>query len=355
MRSPSSEESCLCDPRATTAARNGVTAIGATTVSASIIVPAYNAGAYIEEALDSMLSQTPKCGTGCFEFIVVDDGSSDDTGALVRGYGDRVRYHRQDNSGGAAMPRNRGVELASSEFIFFFDADDVMYHGKVQAALDVFAAEPDVGLVFTNFASIDDVGQTLKPRFLGGYATIDELERDDRAYHVLPAAEAHTRLISENFIGTSGVAVRRSVLREAGPFNPAYYCGEDWDMWLRISRRHALAYIPRVLHGYRRHDRNVTGSDSRRVIESHIAMLRSHLAMNTDPALRARLSGRIARQEFSLAYAHYRHGSGGAARRALGRAVDGVPRAGRWWLWLKIAVGVRNTTRIKKLFSSRSS
>ena len=164
-----------------------------------------------------------------------------------------------------------------------------------------------------------------------------------------------TSLIGENFIGTSGVAVRRSLMREVGAFNPDYYCGEDWDMWLRISRRHAIAYVPKVLHGYRRHEGNITASDSMHTIPSQIAMLTGHLQLTEDPELRARISRKIAGNEFSLAYAYYRNGRNAEARAALSRAKGGASAWRIFWTRCMTYVGRQTAARVKRLLVLGSS
>jgi glycosyltransferase involved in cell wall biosynthesis len=347
MKSRSFEESCRSDLNQPPAAAQD------SPVLASVIVPAYNAGRFIGQTLDSVLAEADLLGGRKVEIIVVDDGSTDDTLARVRAYGNRVRCYTQPNSGGAAGPRNRAMSLARGEFLFFFDADDVMLPGKLQAALDVFAAEPSVGLVFTNFAMIDDAGDTIRSPFLAGYPTIVELERQPKPYHVLPGPFAHDRLIGENFIGTSGVAVRREVIQTVGEFDTDFYCGEDWDMWLRISTRYALAYVPRVLHGYRRHRGNITASDPVETIPSQIRVLSRYKESSPDPGYRTRLTQIIAGHEFSLAYAYYRNGRSGEAIASLSRAAVAVPRRKIYWAGLKALVGVRATTLVKRVFGFR--
>jgi glycosyltransferase involved in cell wall biosynthesis len=344
MKSGSFEESCLSDSSQPPVAPQD------NLVLASVIVPAYNAGRFIEQTLDSVLAEAEAQHGRKVEVIVVDDGSQDDTLARVRAYGDRVRCFTQPNSGGAGAPRNRAISLARGEFLFFFDADDIMHPGKLRAALDVFAAEPSVGLVFTNYEMIDDAGDTILPRFLAEYPTIVELEREPMPYYVLPGRLAHDRLIGENFIGTSSVAVRRSVMRDVGQFNLDFYCGEDWDMWLRISNKYSLAYVPLVLHAYRRHHNSITASDPMHIIPSQIRMLSGHRDASRDPEYRLRLTQVIAGREFSLAYAYYRNGRGGDAIASLRRAAVGMPRRRIWWARVRTLIGVRTITRIKRIF-----
>lgn len=93
----------------------------------SVIIPAYNAQDMIGETLDSILAQTYRN----LEIIVVDDGSTDRTSQVVKGYGSRVLYHYQKNSGGCAVPRNAGIERSSGDFLCFIDADDLMAPDRV--------------------------------------------------------------------------------------------------------------------------------------------------------------------------------------------------------------------------------
>src|SRR5947207_1339494 len=101
--------------------------------SFSVIVPTFNRAKVLPEALDSIFMQ----GIPDVQVIVVDDGSIDNTEAVVAGYGHRVCYVRQENSGAAAA-RNLGVDLATGCFISFLDSDDVWMPGKMKAELSIF-------------------------------------------------------------------------------------------------------------------------------------------------------------------------------------------------------------------------
>src|ERR687893_681850 len=93
----------------------------------SCIVPVFNGERYLQAALDSIFAQTYRS----LEVLVVDDGSTDNTAAIVGSYGDRVRYLQQDNHGPSAA-RNRGIEAATCEFIAFLDADDLWHAEKLE-------------------------------------------------------------------------------------------------------------------------------------------------------------------------------------------------------------------------------
>src|SRR5690606_3082381 len=112
---------------------------------ASIVIPAYNAGAYITRTLDSILSQSLED----FECLVIDDGSTDNTAELVNSYQDqRIRLFRQANSGGPAAPRNVGLENARADYIFIFDSDDIMLPDKLKITVAALDAHLDVDMAF---------------------------------------------------------------------------------------------------------------------------------------------------------------------------------------------------------------
>ena len=107
----------------------------------TVIIPTYNYGRYISEAVESVLAQSfPR---GELEVIVIDDGSTDDTRERVGLYGERVRYVFQDNQGKASATR-LGVELARGKYLFNLDADDLFLPGKISAAVEVFEADESV-------------------------------------------------------------------------------------------------------------------------------------------------------------------------------------------------------------------
>ena len=142
----------------------------------SVIIPTWNAAGYLPETLDSVLAQTYEP----IEVIVVDDGSTDDTAAVVARYGERIRYIAQANSGGPARPRNVAIAAALGDLIAMFDADDIMEKEKLEAAATAFAAYPAIDLLFTNFRAIDESGAPLVDDYLEPYTRFrDHLQPTD--------------------------------------------------------------------------------------------------------------------------------------------------------------------------------
>lgn len=108
----------------------------------SVVVPAFNAGRYLPEAIDSVRAQT----VTTWDLIVVDDGSTDDTAAVVQPYLSEIRYQRQENAGSGAA-RNLGVEATDGEFLAFLDADDRFLPHKLEQQLAAFSADTDLDMV----------------------------------------------------------------------------------------------------------------------------------------------------------------------------------------------------------------
>lgn len=180
----------------------------------TVIIPAYNSAPTLQRAIDSALAQE-----GCrLEIIVIDDGSTDETPALLATYGKALRVFRQENAGVSAA-RNAGIESATGTFIAFLDADDEWLPGKLAKQLCVLQREPDVDVVYCGaiFIKKDD-GRPLpiKPVYLQG--------------DLLP------RLAHGNFIMTSSVLVRAACLTASNlMFARHLKVGEDYVLWLRLA------------------------------------------------------------------------------------------------------------------------
>ncbi|MEJ2216106.1 MAG: glycosyltransferase [Gemmatimonadota bacterium] len=183
----------------------------------SVIVPAYQQRRWVAEALDSVLAQTyPR-----IEVIVVDDGSTDGTGDLVRDrFGDAVRVVRQANQGLAAA-RNAGLALARGELIQFLDADDRLAPDKIALQVQALAGHPEYDVAYCDYAFFPDT----PPRARRGVPT--------------PPAEGSgellERLLEGNFIASHAALLRRTALRDVGGFDPALRGAEDYDLWLRLA------------------------------------------------------------------------------------------------------------------------
>lgn len=210
-----------------------------------VVMPAYNAAPHIEAALDSLFRQS----TSDFEIIVVDDGSTDDTPAIVerwaaRDGGPPLRLLRQTQQGPSAA-RNRAIATTQAPLIGFLDADDLWYAHKAQHHIDLLARHPEVLLTFSGFHYIDAAGQDLHQSSMPVSETL-----------------TYAKLLERNIIHTSTVVVRRDAVLGMGGFDETLRTYEDLDLWLRIASAGptAIHAIQDILTAYRRHPAQTTGS-----------------------------------------------------------------------------------------------
>ena len=224
--------------------------------NASIIIPAYNAGAYIAEAVGSALSQTH----GEKELIVVDDGSNDNTREVVAPYArdGGIRYFYQDNNGPSAA-RNTGLACANGRLITFLDADDILapeYLESVGAFLDEC---PEVDFVFTNYEVFDDRGVSHGPG-VDRWKVFREIPHTGAGEDRRLFTGSLTKYIIKHggFMTTSCVAVRKRALGGRHAFREGFFYGEDDEFFARINYTCKAGYIDRVLMRKRRHAGSLT-------------------------------------------------------------------------------------------------
>lgn len=192
----------------------------------SVIVPVFNRPAFVGEAVRSALSQ--ECPGG-LEVVVVDDGSTDETPAVLAdltGEDDRVRVFRQENAG-PAVARNRAFEEARGEFLALLDSDDIWLPEKLARQVALLDAHPAAGLA---------------------HGEVEEFfEGEARAWRHRPAIVSGSvlaTLLRRNVLHTMTVMLRREVIDEVGGFDPEYPPCEDWDLWLRIAERREIVGDP---------------------------------------------------------------------------------------------------------------
>jgi glycosyltransferase involved in cell wall biosynthesis len=188
--------------------------------SVSVVIPTFNRARDIPRCLDSLAAQTYKH----FEVLVCDDGSTDDTRAVVARYVDKlpIEYHWAENFGGAARPRNAGMRLARGKYIAFLDSDDWWRPEKLARCVERLEAGAD--LVYHDLFVIRSAGQ----RFSWRKVRTAEL--------VPPLFDDLVR--KGNVVPNSSVVVRASTIRDIGGFseNEGLIAWEDYDAWLRIAK-----------------------------------------------------------------------------------------------------------------------
>jgi len=275
----------------------------------SVVVPAHNAMPEVLDTVASALAQSP----APLEVLVVDDRSTDGTvSALRERFGDRVRL-LSGAYGSAAAARNAGWRAARGAFVAFLDADDLWFAGKLAAALDAFARQPEAAWFFSD-GEYEDRDGALHASWLAVYA---DMPGD---YVGSPVGE----LIDVNFVLTSSVVVRRDALVAAGGFDESLTNGEDIDLWIRLSRAAPAVGSPRPLVRYRHRPGSLSSRVEARLEGTREVCARLAADRALAPGLRARARRRASLCALKLAWSALRAGDGRAARARL-RGAWGVP------------------------------
>jgi glycosyltransferase involved in cell wall biosynthesis len=194
----------------------------------SVIIPCYNSGKYLSEAIESVLKSNERS----YEVIIVDDGSTDVStlDMLIRLELEGYSILRQKNSGPAAA-RNAGARIARGEFLFFLDSDNKLRAGYIKKGAEIMTARPEVGVVHAN---ANFFGSSVKPRFKP-----QEFDMDS--------------ILLRNYIDMCAL-VRKTTWEEVAGFdeNPDLIGCEDWEFWIRVGQRGwKFEYIDEVLFDYR--------------------------------------------------------------------------------------------------------
>jgi glycosyltransferase involved in cell wall biosynthesis len=221
----------------------------------SVVIPAYNAGRFVGEAIESVLNQTFQD----FEIIVIDDGSTDDTHDVVSSFGEKIIYIQQENNGPAAA-RNAGIKRSNSKYIAFLDADDWWVKNKFEEELNILDSMPDLAFVCSDWFAGHD-GTEVRKSALQEY----EASKNNLADFGL--------LLSENFVNTSTVLVQRQRLVDAGLFNECLRGAEDRDLWLRLLVTRKAYVLDKPLAFRRFHQDNTSAS---------LEYIKSQLTMTED-------------------------------------------------------------------------
>ncbi len=224
----------------------------------SVIVPTYNREEFLGACVDSILAQTyPKV-----EAVLVSDGSTDGSLSLMRRYEEehpeRVVVVDKPN-GGISSALNAGIRAMRGEYFCWLSSDDVFALDKVEAQLAVFLEHPDTGMVHTDFWQIDDRGEIIREV----HAPVSD------PYHL-----AWT-LFQVNTVNGSTVMIPKAVLDEVGVFDETLPHSQDYDLWLRIARRHPVRHITRPLLYYRIHAGQLTNIPGKNVEYEVVAFRRA--------------------------------------------------------------------------------
>jgi len=224
-----------------------------TSPAISVVMPTYNANRFVSAAVESILAQSFED----FEFIIVDDCSTDGSNKTLRSYAERdsrIRVLTNPQNLDFVRSRNLGIAAARGEFIANMDSDDVALPARLAEQYAFMKANPRVGVCGAAVIVIDENDRELGVR---------RYRADDR--------DLRARLFLFNPVAQPVTMIRRSVLDETGPYNPDHILADDLDLWFRIGVRYRLANLQAPLLKYRVHRGSATG---RRLADMHRAAAR---------------------------------------------------------------------------------
>ena len=285
----------------------------------AVVIPARNAGAFLEEALDSVFAQDLPPG----EVVVVDDGSTDDTRAKARGYGRGVLCVEAGGRG-SARARNLGIAATRSPLIAFLDADDLWAPDKNSRQIALLRAHPDLAMVFSDMRS-----------FRGGR----KAERTYFQERGFMGACTASSIFLHDMVSTPTVILRREALTSCGGFDESLGVGQDTDLWFRIALGHRFAAIAEPLVLRRLHAGNIT-RDARALAEAVVTIWGRYLEAVTErePHMRRALLADFAAKrwdhEFLEGVLALHEGRRAQARRRLMRAILARPGRARAYAFL---------------------
>jgi hypothetical protein len=283
----------------------------------SVLIPSYNRAYILATAIDSVLAQTYRP----IEVIVVDDGSRDDTRAVVARYGDQVRYIHQSN-GGLAAARNTGLAAARGEFIAFEDSDDAWLPWKLKVQVAVLQRFPQVALTWTDMTAISEQGTQIAERYLRtGYSPYGRFPEDelfphtarvgdvcpDCAPEVADAVVRYGDIFSSMFIGNlvhpPTVLMRRDAVHRAGGLDLAFNATcEDYEFFCRVARwgQGALVDAPGMLYRIGADDQGTHPTRGLYQARGYLAAVQRRLVEDRD---RLQLPASVIQQTLAEAYA----------------------------------------------------
>lgn len=234
--------------------------------SISVITPCLNAAGTIAGALESVRSQ----GYPKLEHVVIDGGSTDGTLAVIERT-DGVRFISEPDRGRADAV-NKGVAIASGEVIGWLNADDRYEPGALLAVGETLARRPDRMWATGYCRIVDGRGR--------------EIRRPVTAYkNALLRRWSYALYLTQNFVSDPATFVRRAALEEAGPLDERYLISHDYDLWLRVARRHRPIVLRRTLSSFRMTEGTASMQDFERQFQEHAELARLHGAGHPLPVL----------------------------------------------------------------------
>lgn len=279
----------------------------------SVVIPTFNCERFIGRTVNSALRQTYRD----FEIIVVDDGSTDGTQAMLAAYGKALHYIRQANQGASAA-RNAALSGATGEYVAYLDADDLWHPDKLARQVEYLDANPSCGFVHTEVAVIDEQDSVLYARF------------NQETGRTVPQGKCLREILQRSHIQTLTVLERRSAFDRAGKFDLRLPVAQDYLHWIQVVLQgYEVGYLPEPLGQYRWRAGSLMSSQRRLLgdfTKIYEMLLADHrLGEVYGSEIRQLIDTRLYANQRQLAYLERLECSGAVARRRLLQLVQQWP------------------------------
>lgn len=277
----------------------------------SVVIPVYNGAGTIARAIESVLAQTYQA----HELIVVDDGSTDDTAAVVADFGARVRYIRQPNSGVSAA-RNAGAAAATGDWLAFLDADDWYYPDRLRWHAQWIGRDPSLDFLTGDYDYWRPDGSLIRRSMESTQAGIALLGKAQGAREVVMELDEMAPFVENHFGDTHTLTVPRRTFLALGGYPPGRAVCEDVNFLIRLcARSRRVGVICEPMGVYLIHPDSATRADplrAQRLTVEALLPLKAELA-RAPHVIRQGYRGRLRRARLNLAYALVRRGERVAA------------------------------------------
>lgn len=229
----------------------------------SVVTPSLNQGRFIRHAIESVLSQSyPHV-----DYLVVDGGSTDETLDVLRSYGERVRWISESDAG-QSDAINKGFRKTRGEVLAWLNADDVLFPGAIESAVDELNRFPETGLVYGRGALLDEQGDETGP-----FAGIEPFNLWRLLYGL-------------DYILQPATFFRRDAFEAAGELDLNLHYAMDWDLWLRLAALAEVRFLDRILAGSREYGDTKTATGGWKRIGELKRLVKHHTGRSWSPGVR---------------------------------------------------------------------
>lgn len=306
----------------------------------TIIMPAYNAQEYIDQAIASVIAQTyPN-----WQLIIINDGSTDNTKQKIADWenkDNRILGVEQANSGKPSIARNKAIQLAQGDYVCFLDADDYYSAERLALFKKYFEANNEVKLCFSDFSTVSESSQTLMPEYLSSkqFRTKATRYQAEQQQNMITYTKHLYRFmcLESTAIHTITIAIERQLLLSQQGFNENLTIGEDLDLWFRLVKGNALGYIDLPLSHYRINPNSITKHNEKLLLgtyRTHLLNLERSKSVLAAEELQS-YQRKVSDMAEHLAYFYLTQGEAQKAREYYRKAISHQVSIRALWNWLK--------------------